>query len=161
MIYRLFTLFTVVLLSALTFSSCSSDDEEGGSKGNFTVDGEVYRIEMASCTDGTQEEYADAGCFFEAMLYGEEDAYYFTVELYGIYDLGELKSGEDVTDVTGVYSFRPLSSASSSRYEETDGKVIVKSVSSSKITLEFKNFTFNKYNSDYSYIVNGAIEYDR
>lgn len=161
MIQRLFTLFVGVLLSALTFSSCSSDDEEGGSKGNFTVDGETYRIEMASCTDGTQEEYADAGCFFEAMLYGEEDAYYFTVELYGIYDLDELKSGEDVTDITGVYSFRPLTSAGSSSYEETNGKVIVKSTSSSKITLEFKNFTFNRYSSDYSYVVNGAIEYDR
>lgn len=161
MIQKFFTSIVVVLISALTFSSCSSDDDGGGSNGSFTIDGESYRVEMASCTDGTQEEYADAGCFFEAMLYGEEDAYYFTVELYGVYDLDDLKSGEDVTDVTGVYSFRPLTSASSSRYEETDGKVIVKSVSSGKIALEYKNFTFNKSGSNYSTIVNGVIEYDR
>lgn len=161
MIQKFFTLIVVILLSTLTFSSCSSDDDEGGSNGSFTIDGESYRVELASCTDGTQEEYADAGCFFEAMLYGEEDAYYFTVELYGIYDLDDLKSGEDVTDIAGVYSFRPLTNAGSSRYEETGGKVFVKSASSGKIALEYKNFTFNRSGSNYSTIVNGVIEYNR
>lgn len=150
-----------VLLSTFTFTSCSSESEEGGSKGQFTIDGESYRVEMASCSDGVLEEYAVAGCFFEAMLYGDEDAYYFTVELVDIYDLDNLKKGDDVTDRADVYSFRRISHTDFSRYEEIGGRVIVKSVSNQTITLEFKNFTFKRYEGKDSFIVNGSIEYER
>ena len=118
MIQKFFTLIVVILLSTLTFSSCSSDDDEGGSNGSFTIDGESYRVELASCTDGTQEEYADAGCFFEAMLRGSEDTYYFTVELVGKYNLNNLKSGEDVSDIASVYSFHRISNVDFSRFED-------------------------------------------
>lgn len=161
MFKNLLSFLLCVLFSTLTLTSCSNDEEESGSKGSFIIDGENYRVEMASCTDGVQEEYANAGCFFEAILYGDEDAYHFTVELVSIYQLDKLKSGDDVTDKTGVYSLRLLTNTDFSRYQETDGKVIVKSVSNNKITLEYKNFTFNRDGSKYSYIVNGVIEYER
>ena len=161
MTQKFFTLIVVILLSTLTFSSCSSDDDEGGSNGSFTIDGESYRVELASCTDGTQEEYADAGCFFEAMLRGSEDTYYFTVELVGKYNLNNLKSGEDVSDIASVYSFHRISNVDFSRFEETDGKVIIKSTSNNSITLEFKNFTFNRRGSNVSYVTNGLIEYEK
>lgn len=161
MIQKLFALFAVILISALTFSSCSSDDVESASNGNFTIDGEPYRVELASCSNGVQEEYADLGCFFEANLYGDEDIYSFTVELVNKYHLDGLESGEDVTDITRVDSFHRITNVDFSRFEDTDGRVIVKSVNSKKIALEFKNFTFNRYDSNYSYVVNGTIEYDR
>ena len=161
MIKDLFTTLMFVLLGTIVLSSCSSNEEEVGSKGNFTIDGEPYRVELASCSNGIQEEYADAGCFFEAELYGDEDIYSFTVELVRKYHLDDIESGEDVTDITGVYSFHRITNVDFSRFEETDGRVIVKSVNSKKIVLEFKNFTFNRYDSNYSYVVNGTIEYDR
>ena len=156
-----FTFLICVLLGTFTFTSCSSESEEGGSKGQITIDGEGYRVEMAECSDGVLEEYAVAGCFFEAMLYGDEGAYYYTVELVGIYELDNLKKGDDVTDRASVYSFRSISHADFSRYEETGGRVIVKSVSNQSITLEFKNFTFKRSEGKESFIANGAIEYER
>jgi len=161
MIKDLFKTLMLVLFGTIVLSSCSNDDEEGGSNGSFTIDGEPYRVELASCSNGIQEEYADAGCFFEANLYGDEDIYSFTVELVNKYHLDDLESGEDVTDITGVYSFHRITNVDVSRFDETDGRVIVKSVNSKKIALEFRNFTFNRYDSKYSYVVNGTIEYAR
>lgn len=158
---NIFSIFVAVLLSSLTFVSCSSDDEEEGLNGSLTIDGETYRVEMASCSNGVQEEYADAGCFFEAMLRGSEDTYDFTVELVGKYNLNNLKSGEDVSDIVYVYSFHRISNVDVSRFEDTDGKVIIKSTSNNSITLEFKNFTFNRKDSNVSYVINGLIEYEK
>lgn len=155
------TILICALLSTLSFTACSSDDDEEGLNGSLTIDGETYRVEMASCSNGVQEEYADAGCFFEAMLGGSEDTYYFTVELVGKYNLNNLKSGEDVSDIASVYSFHRISNVDFSRFEDTDGKVIIKSTSNNSITLEFKNYTFNRRGSNVSYVINGLIEYEK
>ena len=158
---KILIVFICALLSALSFSSCSNNDEEDVLNGTLTIDGESFRVEMASCANGIREEYADAGCFFEAMLRGSEDIYKFTVELVGKYNLDKLKSGEDVSNIVYVYSFHRISNVDFSSFEDTDGKVIVKSVNSGSITLEFKNYTFNRYGSKESYVINGLIEYEK
>lgn len=72
MIQKFFTSIVVVLLSALTFSSCSSDEDEGGS-GDFievTLDGKTYRHNVYGI-------YAEISLDDDMLMtYSTEDIFY-------------------------------------------------------------------------------------
>ena len=71
MIQKFFTSIVVVLLSALTFTSCSSDDE--GGSGDFievTIDGKTYRHNVYGI-------YAEVTLGDDMLMtYSTEDVFY-------------------------------------------------------------------------------------
>lgn len=161
-IRKFYTAIVCVILCLISLSSCSNDEDGGNNpKGSVTINGNSYRAENCECKDGVLEEYADVGCYFETLLYGNEDSYRFSIKLYNIYDLDKLHSGDDITDIVTVSTFCYLTSADASRFEDNGGKIVVKSVNNNTICLEFNNFKFNRRNNDTSYTVNGTIEYER
>ena len=170
MIQKFFTSIVVVLLSALTFTSCSSDDDEGGSNGSFSVNGEKCRIHDASCSfHGTIRD--DLGDFeipphggFTMQFEYDESLYYFEFSVDGISSSDVIKVGENlVTDGrVDVGAFRRITSIGlSTRYYDEDGKLSISEKGSNFVVVNFDNFSFIKDtgNSETKYTINGKVKF--
>lgn len=161
-----FLFLFVMLLNVLALSSCSKDDEEGAN-GSFTVNGDKYRLESEQCIDGIVDDIE--GIFvaaqFSAALNSGPDTYYFTLRLGAQPNFNSLKVGDDISDIVWIRSYRHYTDFSEEDFDDDiSGKLIVKSISGSAITLEFVEFTFiKKLRGTYTktYVMNGTITFER
>lgn len=170
MIQKFFTSIVVVLLSALTFTSCSSDDDEGGSNGSFSVNGEKCRIHDASCSfHGTISD--DLGEFeipphggFTMQFKFDESLYYFEFSVDGASSSDFIEVGENlvVDGMVDVGYFRQITSIElSTRYYDEDGKLSISEKGSNYVVVNFDNFSFIKDTgkSEAKYIINGKVKF--
>ena len=170
MIQKFFTSIVVVLLSALTFTSCSSDDDEGGSNGSFSVNGEKCGIHDASCSfHGTISD--DLGEFeipphggFTMQFEFDKSLYYFEFSVDGASSSDVIKVGENlVTDgMVNVGDFRQITSIGlSTRYYDEDGKLSISEKGSNYVVVNFDNFSFIKDTgkSETKYTINGKVKF--
>ncbi|WP_300702013.1 hypothetical protein [Bacteroides sp.] len=157
---KLFSLFAMLFIACLSFTSCSSDDDGSndgdGNSSIVTVNTNKFKVE----NDATATYNANNSTLvFESYLIQEDvefmSMYDFAVRIAGISfnDLKkdaeldvEVRDYRDYTDVGSLYEFTVVS-----------GKVIVSSISDNNVTLKFDKFKFNRDNR--SFEVNGYINY--
>lgn len=171
MLKKYFSILVCVLLGTLAFSSCSSDDEEdGGSNGTFSVNGEKCDIHDASCSfhgtisdDLGEFEIPSHGGFTMQFIFGES-LYYFEFSVEGASSSDVIKIGENLVSdgMVDVNYFRRLTSAElSTSYYDEDGKLSISEKGSNYVVVNFDNFSFIKDTgkSETKYTINGKVKF--
>lgn len=175
---RYFSLLVAVLLSTLSFSlvSCGDDDDDDtdGGKGSLVVNGSKVSFSDAeyeftrTTTDWSDDEYVWY-CTFSSEI-RIDDLYTLEMTQYAktqkdddgswmsgyrdVQKLGWLNVGQELNpDVYFEYGFH----VSGQTVEIIDGSIVTKSKSAGSITLEFKNFKFDK--DDVIYTLNGDMTF--
>lgn len=144
------TILICVLLSTLSFTACSSDDdEEGDSNSSLTINGEPYY--GSECTfDGTD---------FTSWLLEEGslvDGFMFD---FSVDNLDEIKVGDEA-DIDISFFNRTSNVTPSYDWENCGGSVVLDSKTTSTITLRFKNLVIAKEGKENNgYVLNGSVKY--
>ena len=149
-------LFMAMLMSvsALTLASCSSDDdnEQGG---NGTNDGKVsvkyegavtenYSVKEATVelfsqsVEGTGHYDYERGAKFSVTFNDGDDSYTY----WQFQSRENIKAGQKLA-VSGVF----FGEDSARSTDDCSGNATVKSINGDKITIEFKDFSFERYTS--------------
>lgn len=149
-------LFMAILMSvsALTLASCSSDDddEQGG---NGTNDGKVsvkyegavtenYSVKEATfelfsqSVEGTGHYDYERGATFSVTFNDGDDSYTY----WQFQSRENIKAGQKLA-VSGVFFGEDTARST----DDCSGNATVKSINGDKITIEFKDFSFERYTS--------------
>ena len=160
--------FAMLAVFSLAFVSCGDDDDEldpsnknGNGKVSVAYENAItakYSVVEATFLMWSQEvigtthiSYNDGATFNVVFNDGN---YSYTYWQFQTHD--EIKKGANLT-INGVFfDYDPRHT------DETEGDAIVKSVSKDKITLSFKNFSFERYannNSRQKITINGEITF--
>ena len=166
-------LFIAMLMSVSTLAlvGCSSDDddEQGGSGNNngkvsVKYEGaktENYSVQQATfglfsqSVEGTTHYDYDSGATF-SVTFTDGDNYY---TYWQFQSRENIKAGQKLV-VSGIFF-----GDDTARYtDECSGNATVKSISGDKITIEFKDFSFERYtsvssNSKQKITINGTITF--
>lgn len=167
---NIFSVFVALFLCSLTFVSCSSDDEGGGSDSYIVVNGVGCDIHDAQCSfhgtisDDLGEFEIPSHASFTMQLIYDESLYYFSFTVDGASSSDVINLNENlVTDSNvDVDSFRMLTSSElSSRYSDEDGKLSIVEKGSNYVVVRFENFSFIKDTgkSETKYVMNGEVKF--
>lgn len=157
----------LVSVSSLTLVSCSSDDDDesnGNNNGKVTVayEGAVtesYSIQEATFSLFSQDvegtgyyDFEDGATFNVTFTDGESYTY------WQFQSRENIKAGQKL-NVSGIFFDDTARSI-----DECSGNATVKSVNGNKITIEFRDFSFNRYtsissNNRQKVTVNGTITF--
>ena len=171
MLKNYFTILICVLLGTLTFSSCSSsDDDESASNGSIFVNGEECEIYYTGCSfhgtisDSEGEFTIDPHGSFTMELIYDESLHLFNFSVDNLYSSDIIKVGENYVaeDKVDVTSFRGISSFElSTSYYDEDGKLSISEKGSNYVVVNFDNFSFVKDTgkSETKYTINGKVKY--
>lgn len=157
---KLFGLFAMLFIACLSFTSCSSDDDEGnnGDSSIVTVNANKFKVE----NDATVTYNANNSTLvFESYLIQEDveymSMYDFAVRITGM-TFSDLKKDAELN--VEVREYRDYTDIGSSyKFEVVSGKVTVSSISDKDVTLKFDKFKFNRDKG--SYEMNGNITYKK
>ena len=170
MIHKLFTKFAIVLFCVLSLSSCSNDDDNGGSNGNFSINGKKCEIHDASCSfHGTisdvlgELEIPPHGSFTMQFIF-DESLYYFSSSIDGASSSDIIKVGQNLVSEgkVSVGDFRRITSIElSTRYYDEDGSFSISEKGSNYVVVNFNNFSFVKDTgkSETQYTFNGKVKF--
>ena len=171
-IHSTIMMLAMITVAAFSFSSCSSDDEDDfgsdSKKDKVTVEyeGATVPVHTYSVTDATYEYLyqlvegttkidSTDGITFSVTLTDNDG--FFTYWQFQTQD--EIKKGASLSVDCIFWNMDPRSAM------DSEGDVIVKSVSSNKITLSFKDFEFYRYisfdsNKKQKLTINGEITFE-
>ena len=168
MFQRLFIAFAVGLLSTLSMSSCSNDDDNDISNNKIVVNGEDCKIDYASCSfhktiydDLGEFEIPPHGSFTMDLIF-DESLYQFKFSIDGTYSSNVINIGENCVDDVDVTAFKMLTSIElSTRYYDEDGNLSISEKGSNYVVVNFNNFSFIKDTgkSETQYTVNGKVKF--
>lgn len=167
--YIKFMAFAMMAVFSLAFASCGDDDEDNNvdiknGKVSVAYAGAVtenYSVVQATFeslyqrVEGTTKIDSFDGATFE-VTFSDGDSYY---TYWQFQTKDEIKKGANLS-IDGVFF-----GDDTARYtDDTEGEAIVKTVSSNKITLSFKNFKFERYisissNKKQVITINGEITF--
>lgn len=162
----------VFSILAMSLVSCGKDDNDGDvsySSSSLKINGkQIGKTMMSVC----EEEYlqGDYWISFDTEFYFGKDLVVFEISV-PINSVSQLKNGDELIDALNVEAFYVLMGdgdssigfgGGSPRFNDLEGSVKVKSISSSSVTLQFSNFSFTKgRGSDGTeYTFNGTVKYD-
>ena len=150
-------LFMAMLMSvsALTLASCSSDDDDDEQGGNGSNNGKVsvkyegavtenYSVQEATfelfsqSVEGTTHYDYDSGATF-SVTFTDGDNYY---TYWQFQSRENIKAGQKLA-VSAIF----FGDDSVRSTDECSGNATVKSINGDKITIEFKDFSFERYTS--------------
>lgn len=167
---NIFSIFSAFILCALTFISCSSNDDEVNTNNSFVIDDEKCSIHSATCSfHGTitdilgEFEIPPHGAFSMQFIFDETlHIFSFSIDELSSYDV--INIGENfVSDgAVDVNEFRRLTAIElSTRYKEEDGKLTITEKGSDYVIVSFDNFSFVKDtgNSESQYTINGKVKF--
>ena len=148
-------LFMAMLMSvsALTLASCSSDDDDDEQGGNGSNNGKVsvkyegavtenYSVKEATfelfsqSVEGTGHYDYERGATFSVTFNDGDDSYTY----WQFQSRENIKAGQKLA-VSGVFFGEDTARST----DECSGNATVKSINGNKITIEFKDFSFNRY----------------
>lgn len=142
----------LVSVSSLTLVSCSSDDDDdsnSNNNGKVTVayEGAVtesYSVKEAAfelfsqSVEGTGHyDYESGATFSVTFADGDNDYTYWQFQ-----SRENIKAGQQLA-VSGIFFGEDTARST----DECSGNATVKSINGNKITIEFKDFSFNRYTS--------------
>lgn len=166
-------LFMAMLMSVstLTLVGCSSDDDdeqsgngnnngkvsmkyEGAKTENYSVQQATFELFSQSVEGSTHYDY-DSGATF-SVTFTDGDNYY---TYWQFQSRENIKAGQKLT-VSGIF----FGGDNVRSTDECCGNATVKSISGNKITIEFKDFNFERYTSSSSnnkqkITINGTITF--
>ena len=150
-------LFMAMLMSvsALTLASCSSDDDDDEQVGNGSNNGKVsvkyegavtenYSVQEATfelfsqSVEGTTHYDYDSGATF-SVTFTDGDNYY---TYWQFQSRENIKAGQKLAVSASCFGDDSVRST-----DECSENATVKSINSDKITIEFKDFSFERYTS--------------
>lgn len=155
----LFSLFAILFIACVSFTSCSSDDDANDGNGNIvTVNSKEFKVE----DDATVTFNANNSSLGFSSYLIEENVDYMSMYDFAIrvmdFSFADLKKDTELK--VEVRDYRDYTDVGTNyKFEVVSGKVTVNSVSDKDVTLKFDKFKFNRNNS--SYEVNGYINYKR
>lgn len=169
MIKHLFTFFTLILFSVMSFSSCS-DDEENDLNGTLIVNGTNCEVDYANCsfhgkiTDEGEEIEIAAGGGFELLFIFEESMHRLEFSINGLSSPDKINIGENYisSNKVSVSGFRDISSIEfDSRFYDEDGSLSISERGSNYVIVDFKDFSFIKDTgkSETKYTFNGKVKF--
>lgn len=162
----------LVSVSALTLASCSSDDDDDEQGGNGNNNGKVtvkyegattekYSVQEATfelfsqSVEGTGHNDYESGATF-SVSFADNDNYY---TYWQFQSRENIKAGQKLA-VSGIFFGEDTARTT----DDCSGNATVKSVSGNKITIEFKDFSFDRYvsissSSRQKITINGTITF--
>lgn len=161
----------LVSVSALTLASCSSDDDdeqggngsnngkvsvkyEGAITENYSVKQATYELFSQSVEGTGHYDFASGATFSVTFADSDNDYTYWTFQ-----SREDIKAGQKL-NINGIL----FGEDNVRSINECGGNATVKSVSGNKITIEFKDFSFDRYtsissNSRQKITINGTITF--
>jgi hypothetical protein len=174
----------IAVLTALTFTACSSDDDaEGGNNSSIvsvkhaaTGIIDTYKVISADYTDYTTSLAQSNEICLNAVLKENEDAiswyeFQFIATQYKETENGTVKDFAGIKNLKEgsrliissrrLFFFMGASMSDEETYGASNphGEVIVKGINGNNLTLELKDFSFTNYGAKAETIINGTIQY--